>query len=169
MRIVPGTLAITLAAALALTLVPEIAAAKVSKGQRAPGFTLPSLSGEKVSLSGFAGKVVVLDFWAQWCEPCKRELPELDKLAKSYGAKNVAIITVNIDKQRDNADKLVRTLGLSLPVLLDAAGAVAATYDLPKMPSSYVIDPKGVVRFVHEGYESGDIARFQKEIAELSR
>jgi thiol-disulfide isomerase/thioredoxin len=147
-------------------LLGGVAEAKVQKGQRAPSFSLTSLKGDKVSLASTAGNVVVVDFWAQWCEPCKRELPELDKLQKQYGGK-VKILTVNIDKQRDNADKLVRMLGLSLDVLLDPAGSVAATYDLPKMPSSYVVDKKGVVRFVHEGYEDGDINRFKKEIDEL--
>jgi peroxiredoxin len=159
---------LSLSAAVALTLGAAAPAyAKVGKGQRAPGFSLSTLKGAKVSLAGLAGQVVVLDFWAQWCEPCKQELPQLDKLQKEYAAKGVKIITVNIDKQRDNADQLVRTLGLSLDVLLDPAGAVAATYDLPKMPSSYVVDKKGVVRYVHEGYESGDVARFKHELDEL--
>lgn len=146
------------------------AQAKVQKGQRAPGFNLNALDGSKVSLASLSGKVVVLDFWAQWCEPCRHELPELDKLQKEFGGKGVAIVTVNIDKQRENAEKLVRTLGLSsIKVLLDPSGAVAATYDLPKMPSSYVIDKKGVVRFVHEGFESGDVQRFKTELEELAK
>jgi peroxiredoxin len=158
---------LSIAAAAAFTLGASAAHAKVGKGQRAPGFSLASLKGDKVSLAGLAGQVVVVDFWAQWCEPCKRELPELDKLQKAYAQRGVKIVAVNIDKQRDNADQLVRTLGLSLDVLLDPSGAVAATYDLPKMPSSYVVDKKGVVRFVHEGYENGDVARFKKELDEL--
>ncbi len=153
---------------LALLLLSASAHAGIGKGQRAPDFNLPSLKGPRVSLSSLKGKVVLLDFWAQWCEPCKKELPELDKLAKHYS--NVVILTVNIDKQRDNAEKLAQSLGLSLPVLLDPAGAVAGQYDLPKMPSSYVIDKKGIVRFVHEGFEgSGDVDRFKKELDELSK
>ena len=166
---VPMAKLATVLAGGAMLLGASHAHAKVSKGQKAPAFNLTALSGSKVSLASMAGKVVVLDFWAQWCEPCKRELPELDKLQKEYASKGVSIVTVNIDKQRDNAEKLVSLLGLSLPVLLDTAGSVAATYDLPKMPSSYVIDKKGVVRFVHEGYEPGDVARFKKEIDELNK
>ena len=144
------------------------AMAKVHKGQKAPGFSLPSLRGPTVALSSLAGKVVVIDFWAQWCEPCKRELPELDKLAKELGAR-ATIVAVNIDKDRGNAQKLATQLGLSFDVLLDPSGAIAAMYDLPKMPSSYVIDKKGIVRFVHEGYENGDVARLQREVDELSK
>ncbi len=156
-----------LAMAAAVLLAPPPASAKAAKGQRAPGFNLSSLKGDKVSLSGLAGQVVVVDFWAQWCGPCKEELPQLDKLQKEYASKGVKIITVNIDKQRDNAEKLVKMLGLSLEVLLDPSGSVAASYDLPKMPSSYVVDKKGVIRYVHEGFESGDVARFKKELDEL--
>lgn len=156
-----------LAMAAAVLLAPPPASAKAAKGQRAPGFNLSSLKGDKVSLSGLTGQVVVVDFWAQWCGPCKEELPQLDKLQKEYAGKGVKIITVNIDKQRDNAEKLVKMLGLSLEVLLDPSGAVAASYDLPKMPSSYVVDKKGVIRYVHEGFESGDVARFKKELDEL--
>ena len=152
-----------------LLFMPALASAKVQKGMRAPGFSLSSLKGDKVSLAALTGQVVVVDFWAQWCEPCKRELPELDKLQKDYAGKGVKILAVNIDKERDNADKLVRLLKLSLVVLLDPAGSVAATYDLPKMPTSYIVDKKGVVRFVHEGFESGDLARFKKELDELTK
>ena len=161
--------AVSLVGACAALLGSQPAHAKVQKGQRAPGFSLTTLKGDKLSLSALAGQVVVVDFWAQWCEPCKHELPELDKLQKEYAGKGVRIVTVNIDKQRDNADKLVRLLGLSLDVALDPSGSVAASYDLPKMPTSYVLDKKGVVRYVHEGYESGDVARFKRELDELTK
>jgi len=158
------------AAALALSLAHGgTALASVGKGQRAPGFSLPSLKGARVSLASLKGKVVLLDFWAQWCEPCKKELPELEKLSKQYAGKLV-ILGVNIDKSRDNAVKLARELGLSFEVLLDPSGLVAGQYDLPKMPTSYLIDKKGIVRFVHEGFEgSSDVERLKQELDVLTR
>ncbi len=144
--------------------------AGVTKGQRAPDFALPTLSGSRLSLSSLRGKVVVIDFWAQWCEPCKKELPQLEKLSKEFAAKNVVILAVNLDKSKDNAQKLAQQLGLSLPVLLDPAGSVAATYDLPKMPTSFLVDKKGIVRFVHEGFEgSADVDRFRSELNQLTQ
>ena len=144
--------------------------ATVGKGQKAPEFALPSLKGSTLSLSSLHGKVVLVDFWAQWCEPCKKELPELDKLAKAYAGKGVVVLAVNIDKQRTNAEKLVKQLGLGLDVLLDPAGSVAASYDPPKMPSSFVVDKKGIVRFVNEGFEgSGDVEKFKHELDELTK
>jgi peroxiredoxin len=167
-----GSRVSTFAALLALgTMLTPLAIgraqASVGQGQRAPEFSLPSLQGGTVALSSFRGKVVLIDFWAQWCEPCKRELPELDQLAKQYAGKGVVVLTVNIDKQRDNAARLARQLNLSLPVLLDPSGAVAGTFDPPKMPSSFVVDKKGIVRYVNAGYENGDIAHFKKELDEL--
>src|SRR4051812_9039150 len=147
-----------------------VAFAGVGKGQKAPDFSLSTLAGGKLSLASLRGKVVVLDFWAQWCEPCKKELPELQKLSRDYAGKGVVVLAVNLDKQRDNAARLAKQLGLSFDIPLDPSGSVAGTYDLPKMPSSFVIDKKGVVRFVHEGFEgSGDVARFRSELDELTR
>lgn len=159
----------TLVAALLASLAfSSVASAGVGKGQRAPEFALASLKGSKVALSSLRGKVVLIDFWAQWCEPCKKELPQLDKLAKDYAGKGVVILAVNIDKQRENAERMAKQLGLTLDVLLDPAGSVAATYDLPKMPTSFVVDKKGIVRYVNEGFDGPkDVERFKQELDEL--
>jgi peroxiredoxin len=153
----------------ALALVTAgVALAGVQKGQRAPEFSLPSLKGSNVALSQLRGKVVLVDFWAQWCEPCKKELPQLDRLSKEYAAKGVVVLAVNIDKQRDNAERMVKQLGLTLDVLLDPAGSVAGSYDLPKMPTSFVVDKKGIVRYVNEGFDGPkDVERFKHELDEL--
>jgi peroxiredoxin len=149
-------------------LAAGVAFAGVQKGQRAPEFTLPSLKGSNVALSQLRGKVVLVDFWAQWCEPCKKELPQLDRLSKEYASKGVVVLAVNIDKQRDNAERMVKQLGLTLDVLLDPAGSVAGTYDLPKMPTSFAIDKKGIIRYVNEGFDGPkDVERFKHELDEL--
>jgi peroxiredoxin len=154
----------------AALLIAGVAFAGVGKGQRAPEFSLPALQGSTVALSSMRGKVVLIDFWAQWCEPCKKELPQLDKLAKEYAGKGVVIVAVNIDKQRDNAERMVKQLGVSLPVLLDPAGSVAGTYDLPKMPTSFVVDKKGIIRYVNEGFDGPkDVERFKQELDELTK
>jgi thiol-disulfide isomerase/thioredoxin len=157
-------------AALMLVAVAGAAWAGVGKGQRAPEFALPTLKGQKVTLSSLRGKVVLIDFWAQWCEPCKKELPQLDKLARDYAGKGVVVLAVNIDKQRENAERMSKLLGLSLEVLLDPAGSVASTYDPPKMPTSFVVDKKGIVRYVNEGFDGpADVDRFKKQLDELTK
>ena len=156
------------AAAFTIASLSSAVWAGAGKGQRAPEFSLPSLKGPTVALSSQRGKVVLVDFWAQWCEPCKKELPALEKLSRDYAAKGVVVLAVNIDKQRDNAERMAKQLGLTLDVLLDPAGSVAATYDLPKMPTSFVIDKKGIVRFVNAGFDGlADLERFKKELDEL--
>jgi len=154
----------------AALLMAGVAFAGVGKGQRAPEFSLPSLSGSTVSLASLRGKVVLIDFWAQWCEPCKKELPQLDKLSKEYAGKGVVIVAVNIDKQRDNAERMVKQLGVTLPVLLDSSGSVAGSYDPPKMPSSFVVDKKGIIRYVNEGFDGPkDVDRFKQQLDELAK
>ncbi len=159
-----------LALLLTAVLWPTAALAGAKSGERAPEISLPALSGGGVKLSALEGKVVVVDFWASWCVPCRKELPALDALARRYAdaGKPVVFLGVNIDKERENAEKLVAQANIgALKVLLDPAGACAAAYDLPTMPSSYVIDAKGIVRAVHAGYSSGDERKLAEEIDRL--
>jgi thiol-disulfide isomerase/thioredoxin len=119
-------------------------------------------------MSALRGKVVLLDFWASWCGPCKEELPQLERLKASYADKGVAIVTVNIDNDKANAMKMAHQLRITLPVALDPEKTVASKYSPPTMPSSYLIDKTGVVRYVHEGfYGAKDVERFKKELDAL--
>jgi thiol-disulfide isomerase/thioredoxin len=139
-------------------------------GERAPDVVLPDLDGKEVKLAALRGSVVVLDFWASWCGPCKKELPALDALARRYAGegKPVVILAVNIDRERRNAEKFLASARVSsLRVLLDPKGKGAAAYDLPTMPTSYVIDGEGIVRLVHAGYAPGDEKKLKAEIDRL--
>lgn len=159
-----------LALSLAVSLVGAGggAAWAIEPGQKAADFDLPALQGGRVSLRQHQGKVVLIDFWASWCEPCKRELPELEKLGRELGPRGLVILAVNIDEQRANAERMARQLGLTLPVALDPDGKVAGTWDPPKMPTSYLVDRKGVVRFVHAGFDGPpDVARLRRELEQL--
>jgi len=145
-----------------------LGAAKV--GERAADFTLPTIDGSQVKLSDLKGNVVVVDFWASWCVPCKKELPALDGLARRYAGENrpVVILAVNVDKDQANAMKLLKQVKVgALKVLLDPDSKVIGAYDVPTMPSSYVIDSKGMVRNVHAGFSSGDEKKFAEEIEAL--
>jgi thiol-disulfide isomerase/thioredoxin len=151
-------------------LIAGIAWAGAKVGDRAADFTLPAPDGSKVTLSSLKGSVVLVDFWASWCAPCKKELPALDALAKKYGdaKKPVVVLAIGIDKERANADKLVAALKLgALRVLLDPEGKVASVYDVPTMPTSVVVDDKGLVRHINAGFEPGDEEKLAGEIDEL--
>ena len=163
-------LALVLVTGLMTVLAGPARAAKT--GDRAGDLSLRDKNGKTVTLRSLRGKVVVLDFWASWCGPCKKELPALDKLAKSFGQEGakVVFVAVNIDKDRAKADRFTKAAGVStLKLLYDPSGASAGTYDLPTMPTSFVIDGKGIIRNVHAGYSSGDEKSLQREVDALLR
>jgi thiol-disulfide isomerase/thioredoxin len=156
------------AAILALCLVSTSAWA-TKPGDRAHDFDLPSLDGKSVKLSDLKGAVVVVDFWASWCAPCKKELPALDKLAAKYPGK-VVVLAVNIDKDRKKAEGFLQQAKVkSVKILLDPAGKVAAAYDVPTMPSSFIVDDKGMVKYVQSGYKSGDEGTIETRLRELMK
>ena len=123
------------------------------EGQAAPDFTLPSLDGGEVLLSGHLNKeVVVLDFWASWCPPCRASLPALARLAKRYAGRGVAVYAVNKEEDEQSVREFLLESRLELPVLLDTAGKVADAYGVHSIPRTLVIDKAGVIQADHLGY-----------------
>jgi cytochrome c biogenesis protein CcmG, thiol:disulfide interchange protein DsbE len=142
-------------------------AAALEQGAKAPEIGLTDLSGKPVTMASLAGKVVVVDFWATWCAPCKEELPVLNKLYKKYGPSGLVVIGVSVDEKVDNVRAFLKKLPLDFPIVHDAAHAVSGRYKPSKMPSSYIIDRKGIVRHVHGGYRSEDASKIESEIRAL--
>jgi peroxiredoxin len=136
-------------------------------GAKMPEIGLTDLAGKPVNLAALAGKVVLVDFWATWCAPCREELPLLEKLHAKYAAKGLAIVGVSVDKEPDGIKGFLEKLKITFPIVHDAGHQVSGKYSPPKMPSSYIIDRKGTVRFVHGGFRAGDAAEFEKQIQEL--
>lgn len=139
----------------------------VDAGSRAPGFSLKDFKGKPVSLASLKGKVVLVDFWASWCAPCKKELPELNKLHAKYGSKGLVIIGVNIDEDVKAAKRFLRKVPVDFPVVHDAAHSVAKSYAPPTMPSSYIIDRKGVIRHVQVGFKAKDAKVLEAQVKKL--
>lgn len=149
-------------------LVPGAARAGQQLGKPAADFTLVDLSGAATRLADQRGKVVLLDFWASWCEPCMKELPELEGLYKELAPKGVVFLGVNLDQDKENATRIARRFQLSFKVLLDPQGKVAEVYDPPKMPSSYILDKAGVIRHLNAGFAGkGDIERLRAQLTAL--
>ena len=122
------------------------------EGQCAPDFELLSTSGEKVSLSDFRGKVVFLNFWATWCEPCKVEIPSMETLNAKLRDKNFHMISVSIDSEgKKEISKFFDGRWPSFPVLMDADHKVSHLYGTFKVPETYIIGPEGKVRDRVEG------------------
>jgi peroxiredoxin len=148
---------------IALALLATIAA----PSRTAPDITLRTADGGTVRLTDYKGRVVVVDFWASWCAPCKTAFPALDTLFREYHARGVEVLAVNLDERRRDADAFLAKLPHTMPVLFDPKGTSAEAFAVQGMPSSFVIDASGVIRFTHIGY-SGDVGTsYRREIEQL--
>jgi len=157
----------TMAAIVASTSV--FAAGGESNGP-APAFTLTSaMTGQQAGLAQYKGQVVMVNFWATWCGPCQQEMPLLEQMYKKYRPAGFTLIGVNVDKEASPVKELLARKPVSFPVLLDPANQVSKSYHVDEMPSSVIIDRKGVIRYVHRGYKPGDENEYQDRIRQLIR
>lgn len=123
------------------------------EGFSAPDFTLDLLGGGQITLSDLRGKVVLVNYWASWCPPCRAEMPAIEKVYRSFKPLGLEVLAVNVTNQDSEtaADAFARKLGLTFPIPLDRSGEAAARYTLRGLPSSYFIDREGVIRSVVVG------------------
>jgi peroxiredoxin len=144
-----------------------LASAVPAVGAAAPDFTLRALSGPNLRLQEQRGQVVLVNFWATWCGPCRKELPHLDRIADKYKSSGLVMLGVNVDDDVRNAAEVAAKLGVKFPVLLDTDKKVSRLYDLNSMPSTLLIDRSGRVRYVHRGYQDGYENIYDKQIRDL--
>jgi peroxiredoxin len=147
--------------------VPWTAAAPLAPTSPAPDFTLRTLDGQKLRLGEQRGRVVLVNFWATWCGPCRQEMPHLNKLYEKYRSSGFVLLGVNVDDDTTQAAGVATRLGVTFPVLPDADKRVSRQYDLSAMPSTVLIDRDGKVRYLHRGYQSGYENTYDKQIREL--
>jgi len=126
---------------------PEIA----EVGRPAPEFQLSDMKGNRVSLAQFRGKVVVLDFWATWCGPCRVSMPGLEKIQQQYGDR-LALLAINLQESPDEVRDYLQSQGLRSTVLLDRDGRVGRVYRSNAIPMQVLIDKEGVVRHISIGF-----------------
>jgi cytochrome c biogenesis protein CcmG/thiol:disulfide interchange protein DsbE len=139
----------------------------IGAGTVAPEIGLKDLSGRGVRIASLKGKVVLVDFWASWCAPCREELPVLESFYKKYRARGFEIVGVNLDQSPKNVQRFLSGTPLSFRVVHDRGRTVAERYAPAKMPSSFLIDRKGVVRHVHAGFRAADRAALEQQISAL--
>jgi thiol-disulfide isomerase/thioredoxin len=138
-------------------------------GAPLPKLEVDTLSGKRIDVGSYKGKVLLLDVWASWCGPCKEELPMLDAMAKRLKSKGIEILAVSVDQERANVDKFLRSHGRwSLTVAHDPAGVIAERLSPEKMPTSYVIDRSGIVRYVNAGFVPDDAATIERRLLEVA-
>lgn len=121
----------------------------IYEGQLAPEFTLKTIGGEDMSLSSFRGKRIILNFWASWCPPCKAEMPHMQEFYIENKESNVILLSVNLttaEKKSEDVAKFVEEYELTFPVMLDVKGDIGRIYQAHAIPTSYLIDSKGIVK-----------------------
>jgi len=139
----------------------------VAPATAAPDFTLRTMGGPNLRLQEQRGRVVLINFWATWCGPCRQEMPHLNRLYEKYRASGFVLLGVNVDDDKRNAVDVAAKLGLKFPVLLDTDKKVSRLYELSTMPSTVLIDRDGRVRAIHRGYQSGVEDQYDKQIRDL--
>ena len=155
---------------VALFLVTGSAFAKEVKiDGKAMDFTLPSRSGENVRLAEMQGEVVLVNFWASWCGPCREELPKLEEMHQKYKELGVKIVGINIDETRELSQKLLKDVEVNFSVLYDHDNRVSEPYNIRAMPSTYIIDKSGNFRYLHLGYQPGYELAYEEHIKKLMR
>ena len=139
------------------------------QGQAAPDFALKSSTGQNLRLSEYRGDVVMINFWATWCGPCRQEMPLLDELYNRYQRVGFSLLGVNIDDDSRRAMRMVEELGVNFPVLFDASKEVSELYEVQAMPVTVIVDRLGTVRYVHHGYKPGYEEKYLDQIRSLLR
>jgi thiol-disulfide isomerase/thioredoxin len=133
----------------------------------APDFTLKSSTDENVRLAEQRGQVVMLNFWASWCGPCRQEMPLLDNISKKYGKMGFVLYGVNVDQDIAEAKKVLQKINVNYSILFDPESKLSDLYKVDAMPTSVFIDKKGKIRFINRGYVAGDEEKYTKQIKEL--
>ena len=162
------TLAAFILAITTLTLLPSLVQA-VSAGNQAPNFSLPLLDDPRkmISLSASAGRLRYLDFWASWCAPCRLSLPAILELQNELGNDRLEVIAVNVDEDPEDAQRFLKRFAPKHKVVMDPKGEVAALYELPGMPTSFIIDGTGKVVHRHLGFREKDIDIIRQHLVTL--
>jgi peroxiredoxin len=144
-----GVLLVALVFAVYSSLEKDPNAVKV--GKEAPNFSLEQLNGSSMTLSDLRGKGVVLNFWGTWCEPCKSEMPALQKQYELNKDKGLVVIGVNIGQAQATVEPFVKQLGVSFPILLDSQSQITKLYRIGPIPTTFFIDPDGEVKEIFIG------------------
>ncbi len=138
-------------------------------GNAGPDFSQSAVAngGGDVSLRGLQGKVAIVDFWATWCEPCRKSFPKLQELNVKYKVSGLTIVGISEDDDKGGIPDFAKESGAKFALAWDADKSIAGKWQPKSMPSTFILDRKGVVRFVHFGYHDGEEAEIEREIKSL--
>ncbi len=135
----------------------------------APDFTLKSNQGGNIRLEELKGEVVMLNFWASWCGPCRQEMPLMNEIFAKYEGLGFTILAVNVDEDQSDADRFLKAVPVDFPVVYDASSEVSELYSVDAMPTTVMIDRNGNKRFSHRGYKPGYENEYTNQVKQLIR
>ena len=133
----------------------------------APDFTLASNKDQNIKLSEQLGNVVMINFWATWCGPCRKEMPELEKLYQRYQDAGFMMLGVNVETDRAAAEQFIAKNPVSFPILFDLESTASKAYDVKAMPTTVLVDRDGNIREVYKGYKAGAEKKYRDDIRAL--
>ncbi len=137
----------------------------IQRGDQAPNFELVGLNGETYRLSDFNGEGVFLNFWGTWCEPCKREMPAMDRQYEVFKDQGVNLLTINIAQSEFEVEKFLNNLGVDFPTAIDKTKSVMTAYNIQPLPTTILISPDGKVENIITGEMSeSDIISYMESI-----
>jgi thiol-disulfide isomerase/thioredoxin len=158
----------TLRTLMVATLLATPALAVAPAGP-APAFQLTSMAGKPISLDSLKGQVVMINFWASWCGPCREEMPILEKLYSKYKPMGFTMIGVNVEPDSKLAAEWLKATPVTFPILFDTKSEVSKLYQVSSMPSTVIVDRKGNLRWMHRGYKAGAENEYLDQIRALVR
>jgi thiol-disulfide isomerase/thioredoxin len=118
-------------------------------------------------LERLRGRVVWLDFWASWCAPCRQSFPWMQKMTEMHGAEGLTVLAVDVDANRDDAERFLKRFSPTFTVEFDPKGELPEAYRVKAMPTSFLIDRHGTIRYTHRGFLPADLAGYETQIREL--
>ncbi len=161
------TTAFPLVALLSLIGAAAVHAGNVDNGAQAPDFVLTARDGGQVRLTDLKGQVVMINFWATWCGPCRQEMPLLAQLQSKYEPLGFTLLGVNVEPDSQAAVAWLKDVPVTFPILFDTKNEVAGRFGVEGMPSTVFVDRSGHVRYVHRGYKPGDESKYADMIRSL--
>ncbi len=136
--------------------------------EKAPKFTLDGQQ-QEIKLSDYKGQIVYLDFWASWCQPCRKSFGWMNKMQSMYGSEGFKVIAINLDESREKANKFLQQIPANFDVAFDPEGLTAESYNVKAMPSSYIIDKQGNVIYSNLGFRGNDEEELEIKIRGIIR
>ena len=132
-----------------------------------PDFTLKTSNGSNLRLGEQRGNVVMINFWASWCGPCRQEMPLLDQMYQQFKPLGFTILGVNVEENTKAAKKLLKSVPVTFPILFDNQNTVSKLYKVKAMPTTILIDRDGNMRHLHKGYKPGYEVKYQEQVRKL--